>query len=141
MTSRIDPLTPRARSELMGKVRSKGNDSTERALARRFRAERISGWRRHSIDLPGRPDFYFPGHRLAVFVHGCFWHGCPTCYRPPRSNQEFWQGKLSENIARDQRVLYRLKALKVRTMTIWEHEIPLKGWVTRLRRKLDIAAK
>jgi len=134
--SRLDPLTPEARSQLMAKVRSKGNESTEKTMARILRSERISGWRRHRSDLPGRPDFYFPAQRLAVFVHGCFWHGCPRCYRAPKSNRPFWQAKVSENRARDQRVTYQLRAMGIRTVTVWEHEVAGTVWIRRLRRRL-----
>jgi len=71
-----------------------------------------------------RPDFIFPGLRLAVFVDGCFWHGCPDHYvRPRSSNAEFWASKLSQNVARDERQLKQLHAEGWRVIRVWEHEV------------------
>lgn len=74
--------------------------------------------------LPGRPDVVFPGIRLAVFVHGCFWHRCPVC-RPaaPKANSAFWEAKFHQNEARDQRVSEELVGLGWDVETVWEHEI------------------
>ena len=65
---RVDPLSPAARSERMSKVRSTGNASTELVVVRTLKAFRITGWRRHLGWIPGKPDFYFPSARVAVFV-------------------------------------------------------------------------
>jgi len=133
---RRDPLAPEDRSRLMSRVKSSGNDSTEVRIARILRREGISGWRRNVKGLPGTPDFFFSRTRLALFVHGCFWHGCPSCYREPKSNTTFWQTKVAENRVRDRRVLYQLRARGIRTMTVWEHEVMEPGWVARRRRTL-----
>lgn len=73
------------RSEVMSRIRSQGNKVTELRLISIFREARITGWRRKQ-PLLGKPDFVFRQQRLAVFVDGCFWHGCPKCYRRPSSN-------------------------------------------------------
>jgi DNA mismatch endonuclease Vsr len=73
-----DIFTREARSNLMSRIRSRGNHTTELRLAELMRAAGVRGWRRH-LPLPGSPDFAFPRVRLCVFVHGCFWHGCPRC--------------------------------------------------------------
>ncbi len=112
-------LSPENRSEMMSLIRSKGNATTELRLAGLFRKLRITGWRRH-LDLPGRPDFTFPRERLCIFVHGCFWHGCPTCYREPRTNTKFWRTKVVGNQARDRRVVRLLRAAGYQTLTLWE---------------------
>lgn len=71
-----------------------------------------------------RPDFLFPGIRLAVFVDGCFWHGCPDHYvRPRNSTAAFWASKLSQNVARDERQLKQLQADGWRVIRVWEHEV------------------
>jgi DNA mismatch endonuclease (patch repair protein) len=81
------------------------------------------GYRVHS-KLPGRPDLAFPGVRLAVFLHGCFWHRCPSCDLPvPKANREFWEAKFAQNVARDVRVVAELRALGWDSMVIWEHEV------------------
>jgi len=71
-----------------------------------------------------RPDFLFPRLKLAVFVDGCFWHGCPDHYvRPRSSTAEFWARKLAQNVARDERQLKQLQADGWRVLRIWEHEV------------------
>lgn len=117
-------------------MRHRGNASTELAVLRALRQGKITGWRRHTAH-PGRPDFYFPAARLAVFVHGCFWHMCPLCARRmPRARARFWAQKLAANADRDIRVRRKLKARGIRSLVVWEHELPARGWIARLRRAL-----
>src|SRR5258706_14841116 len=110
------------RSEIMSRVRGRRNLATEIALARLFRRYGIVGWRRRS-SLIGRPDFVFPAHRLAVFVDGCFWHGCPQHGGQPRTNRRFWRRKLAGNKSRDYRVTALLTALGWGVLRIWQHEL------------------
>lgn len=70
-----------------------------------------------------RPDVVFPGLQLAVLVHGCFWHGCPKHYAPPRLNSDYWRGKVTSNIARDLRCRAELEAGGWRVLVVWEHEV------------------
>lgn len=120
--SRFHGLT---RSQLMARIRSRGNKKTEVALLALFRAHRITGWRRHQ-PLPGRPDFVFPRERVAVFVDGCFWHGCPRHYKAPGTRSEFWQGKVTTNRARDLRVTRALRAAGWRVVRVWECALAVK---------------
>ena len=106
----------------MSRVRSKGNFSTELRLVALFRKEGITGWRR-SYPLFGKPDFVFPKLRLAVFVDGCFWHGCPVHGTLPRSNQAFWRTKLERNATRDRLVTRTLRARGWRVLRIWHHAL------------------
>lgn len=131
------PTTPE-RSRQMARVRSKGNKSTETRVAKLLRAHRITGWRRH-LDLPGRPDFAFPKAKLALFVDGCFWHGCPTCQRrPPRNNAAFWAEKLAANARRDRRADRHLRAKGWAVMRIWEHALKGERAIeSRVRRALE----
>src|ERR1043166_2862372 len=85
----VDVVSKRKRSEVMSLIRSRGNRETELRLIEIFRKFGVTGWRR-GVDLPGKPDFVFRTERMAVFVDGCFWHGCPRCYRRPKSNQVYW---------------------------------------------------
>jgi DNA mismatch endonuclease, patch repair protein len=71
----------------------------------------------------GRPDLVFPGPRVAVFVDGCFWHGCPEHYVRPRSRTEFWSQKLQENLARDRRQTAALEREGWKVCRFWEHEV------------------
>ena len=98
------------RSWLMSRIRGKGNEKTEVRLARLLRKAGISGWRRH-LSIPGRPDFAFKKQKVAVFVDGCFWHGCPRCFRLPKQNRAFWKAKIEGNRRRDRSVNGRLRRL------------------------------
>jgi DNA mismatch endonuclease (patch repair protein) len=84
-----DIFTKSKRSQVMAAIRSRGNKGTELTLVAILRAAHVTGWRRHQ-PLPGRPDFVFRRARLAVFVDGCFWHGCPKHGRKPASNRGYW---------------------------------------------------
>ena len=120
-----DFLSKPERSERMSRIRGKGNKTTELRLVSVFRANRISRWRRGS-KLVGRPDFVFPKLRLAVFVDGCFWHGCPRHDNKPASNTLFWQRKIARNRQRDRQVNRVLKAKGWRVLRVWEHELAKK---------------
>lgn len=133
-----DVLTPAQRSFNMSRIRGKGNATTELAMVRALRAAKITGWRRHA-ELPGRPDFVFPRRRIAVFVHGCFWHGCSRCYRRPGTNRRYWTEKIAANRRRDARVARYLRAEGWCVMTVWEHAVERHpgAEAERLRRLAD----
>jgi DNA mismatch endonuclease (patch repair protein) len=131
-----DILTKARRSALMAKVRSSGNASTELRLVAVFRALGVTGWRRKAAVL-GKPDFVFPKLKLAVFVDGCFWHGCPIHATQPKQNAEFWRTKIAANQARDRLVTRTLRARGWRVVRFWEHELTRKHQrrlLARLRR-------
>src|SRR3989442_15039967 len=92
-----DPLSRSERSARMARIRSKGNASTEKAVASTLRSEGITGWIKHPTELEGNPDFYFTRHRLVGFVDGCFLHGGPRCGRVPKSRVAFWRAKNAGN--------------------------------------------
>ena len=117
-----DVFTKAKRSEVMSRVRSRGNRSTELRMISIFRSHGISGWRRNRPVL-GRPDFVFPAGRVAVFVDGCFWHGCPWHGRVPASNVAFWTKKFEANQRRDRLVTRTLKRLGWRVVRVWEHAL------------------
>lgn len=119
----MDNVDKTTRSLIMSKIRSKGNHSTERRLRSALMRAGIKGWRIHTKTVKGTPDFYFPGDALAVFVDGCFWHGCPSCYRRPHSRRKYWDSKLARNIERDRRVDEALRLLGTSVLRVWEHEI------------------
>src|ERR1700733_13796768 len=106
----------------MLRIRSTGNRSTEGALIALMRTRGIKGWRRKS-SLPGRPDFVFPKSHVAVFVDGCYWHGCPRCSLASKSNTSYWGPKIAGNRKRDRA---NAKALRIEgwsVIRIWEHEL------------------
>lgn len=95
-------------------------------------------YRLHVRDLPGQPDIVFRSRRVAIFVHGCFWHlhrGCRHS-RIPRTRTEYWSAKLKDNSRRDALNLTKLRRLGWSTFVIWECEAP-KSWMRRLFKLLD----
>lgn len=131
-----DMFSRRQRSEIMSKVKSQGNAATELRLVGILREYRIRGWRRRARVF-GKPDFVFPIVRLAVFVDGCFWHGCPVHAVLPASNRSFWALKLTQNKKRDRLVSHRLKKSGWRVLRIWQHDLRRPDKIAqRLRRAL-----
>lgn len=117
-----DVFTKKKRSKVMAAIRSHGNKTTELRLASVLRAAGITGWRRHQ-SIPGRPDFLFRHARLAVFVDGCFWHGCRWHCRMPKSRGAYWKPKIRRNKARDSAVSILLRKNGWRVIRIWEHSL------------------
>ena len=128
-----DVFTKAKRSEVMSRIPGRGNKNTELALAKVFRANRITGWRRNQ-KVFGKPDFVFQKLKLAVFVDGCFWHGCPKHATKPKNNREFWRRKLSANKARDRIVTPALRRAGWRVLRVWEHELAKKNDARLVRR-------
>jgi DNA mismatch endonuclease (patch repair protein) len=132
-SGRTDPLSPRERSERMARVRSRGNRSTEQAVRGSLRRCGVTGWRSHPPSLFGKPDFFFPKERVAVFVDGCFWHACPHCKRRmPRQRRGFWKAKLQNNVARARIVNETLNKQGIRVLRVWEHELREDAWTGRV---------
>lgn len=123
-----DFLTKKQRSALMASIKGKGNKDTELALMEILRRHHITGWRRNQ-KVFGRPDFVFWRVRCALFVDGCFWHGCPKHCNTPAGNRPFWKKKLAANKARDCRVNRELRKLGWRVVRIWEHDLAKRGEV------------
>lgn len=127
------------RSKVMAAIRGKGNKDTEIRMITLFRSERITGWRR-GVPLVGKPDFVFRRERVAVFVDGCFWHGCPRHGRIPDSRREYWLPKLSRNKARDRLVTRTLRQQGWAVIRVWECELAKAkrgpGVARRVRRAL-----
>jgi len=115
-------LSDEARSRILSAVHSDGNASTELKFASMLRAAKISGWRRRQ-ELYGRPDFVFRSERVAVFIDGCFWHGCPRCSLVPRVNTAYWIPKLARNQQRDKEVSARLRKEGWIVLRVWEHQL------------------
>jgi len=132
-----DVFTKAKRSEVMSRIRGRGNQATEIALAKFFRRNQITGWRRHQ-KVFGKPDFVFKQVRLALFVDGCFWHGCPKHGTQPKGNAAFWRRKISRNQSRDMEVNRTLRKAGWRVLRIWEHELVRKNEGKLIRRILRI---
>jgi DNA mismatch endonuclease (patch repair protein) len=139
-----DVFSKRKRSEVMSRIRGRGNRDTELVLAKLLRAAGITGWRKH-VEIRGRaalprrqnpatehrrptnfrvrPDFVFRQARLALFVDGCFWHGCPRHATKPANNRAFWKKKLAGNKTRDRLVNRALRRAGWRVIRIWECDL------------------
>src|SRR5262245_39696516 len=128
-----DLYSAATRSYVMSRIR-KRNTKAEVLLRKRLWADGLRGYRTHAA-LPGSPDVVWTRGRLAVFVDGCFWHGCPSCRIPkPASRREYWGPKLRRNRLRDRRVDRELRQLGWHIVRIWEHEVRRDGymWAQRI---------
>lgn len=120
MTPTTDVYDPEKRSSVMRRV--KGKNTTPEMTVRRMLTRLGARYRLHRSDLPGRPDVVMPGRRLAIFVHGCFWHGhdCARGARVPKQNRDYWVAKVDRNRARDAASRDALTAAGWRVETLWE---------------------
>lgn len=118
-----DVHTKEQRSRNMSAIRGRYNKSTEIAVLKLFRKSRMKGWRRHPKRLPGTPDFVFPGYKIAIFLDGCFWHGCPKCKLCPGTNKRFWNAKIRTNRKRDSAAKKQLTGNGWKVLRFWEHDI------------------
>jgi len=123
VTSGSDVFDAEKRSAVMRRV--KGKDTTPELKVRRALTRLGARYRLHRKDLPGSPDIVLPGRRLALFVHGCFWHGhdCARGARVPKQNRDYWTAKVGRNVARDAKSRAELEAQGWRVETIWECEL------------------
>jgi DNA mismatch endonuclease (patch repair protein) len=112
-----------SRSKTMRAIRSRGNMATEVPFRLALVRRRIRGWKMHPRIGEARPDFYFPNHKLAVFIDGCFWHGCPKCGHIPKTNVAFWRKKIELNQQRDHSNCMGLKMAGIDVQRFWEHDI------------------
>ncbi len=117
----------------MAQVKGSGNKSTELKIAAILRREGLKGWRRNS-QIRGKPDFVYPKHKIAIFIDGCFWHGCPRCCRIPNTRKEYWIAKIERNMHRDKIVNRDLRKSGWKVMRIWEHEIDKPALTKKLKK-------
>jgi DNA mismatch endonuclease (patch repair protein) len=130
-----DNLSPGDRQKTMRAVKSKGT-KLERALFAMLAGMRLSGWRQNASDILGKPDAVFNARKTAIFVDGCFWHGCPICQRKlPQTNHEYWARKITRNVEHAQDCNQQLSAAGWAVVRIWEHEI------TDARNRQEIRAR
>lgn len=112
-----------SRRRNMQQIRGSGNRTTERRLRGAMVRAGLRGWHTNNRAIKGSPDFLFPQHSLAVFVDGCFWHGCPLCSHVPKTNQDFWRAKIERNRHRDEQVTAALQVQGYEVIRFWEHEL------------------
>lgn len=119
-----DKRSPVPKSENVSRVMSanKAKDTKPEILLRKalWKAG-LRGYRLHYKKVPGRPDIAFVSKKIAIFVHGCFWHRCPHCdYSLPKNNRKFWEKKFKKNVERDKRKIRELRKLEWKVFVIWE---------------------
>jgi DNA mismatch endonuclease (patch repair protein) len=139
----MDRVSPKVRSRNMARITSV-NTLPERTV-RSFLHARGLRYRLHAHTLPGQPDLVFRSRRACVFVHGCFWHGCPKCSdgtRKVKSNRSYWTSKIARNKRRDLVALKALRRNGWKVCVIWECEIENPKRLGRLldqiqKRKLE----
>ena len=122
-----DKVSKEARSRIMASIR--GRDTRPEIAVRRILWRHGLRYRTHDRTILGRPDISNKRKRLAIFVDGCFWHGCPKCYREPETNRDFWRSKVDGNRRRREIVRDGLKRQGFRVIEIWEHEVDCPGVV------------
>lgn len=122
-----DGRAPIPKSESVSRVMSanKGRDTGPELLLRRaLHQAGVPGYRLHWKKAPGRPDIAYPGRRVAVFVHGCYWHRCPHCQPSmPKTHSRFWREKFAKNQERDERKLRELQEAGWTSIVIWECQL------------------
>ena len=134
----VDSISPRERSELMSRVRSK--DSRPEQFVRQLTFSLGYRYRLHVRALPGCPDLVFRPRKKVIFVHGCFWHRHADCVlaRMPKSRVDFWEPKLEGNRQRDEKNRQVLKKAGWKVLIIWECQLNDSAHLERrIRRFLD----
>lgn len=132
----VDNLKPADRLKTMRAVKAKGT-TPERQLFSMLAGMKIRGWRKNVDEIVGKPDVVFTGDHIAIFVDGCFWHGCPHCQRKlPETNREYWIKKIERNIMRAKVNNQKLRENGWKILRIWEHEITSPGARATIRGKI-----
>lgn len=121
-----DVFDERKRSEIMSKVRSKNNKSTELTLIQLFKENNIVGWKRN-YPVKGHPDFVFLDKKIAVFVDGCFWHGHDCRNTRPSNNADYWAKKRERNMKHDKEITELFERRGWTVIRIWECELKKKN--------------
>lgn len=131
-----DVFNNEKRSDIMSKVRSKNNKSTELKLIQIFEENNIKGWRRN-YPVKGHPDFVFLDKKIAIFVDGCFWHGHDCRNTRPSDNAEYWNKKREHNMKHDKKVTALFEQRGWTVIRIWECELKKKNRIDLLNKFLD----
>ena len=131
-----DNLRPKDRRKTMQAVKGKGT-KLERHLFSMLAGMGLSGWKKNVSDIVGKPDVAFVSERVAIFVDGCFWHGCPYCRRVlPETNREYWEHKIKRNVALARSHNRRLRKEGWTVIRIWEHEVSQSANAGKIRTKI-----
>lgn len=140
----VDIVSPAKRSQMMSGI--KGKNSLPEMLVRKALFAMGHRFRLHRRDLPGTPDIAMPGRKIAIFVHGCFWHAHQGCKfaKTPSTRTDFWTAKLQGNVDRDRRAADKLAEMGWRVLNVWEcctrDPEAAKGFSETLRAWIDSGA-
>jgi DNA mismatch endonuclease (patch repair protein) len=122
-----DKRSPQPKNETVSKVMSANiakNTKPEIILRKALWTAGLKGYRKNYKKIAGRPDIAYPKYKLAIFVHGCFWHHCSKCNLSlPKNNSAFWEEKFKNNRLRDKRKINDLNSIGWRVLVIWECDI------------------
>lgn len=131
-TTETIPAIDPERSRVMRAV--KGADTGPEIVVRKALWRVGLRYRLHAKGLPGKPDIVFPSRRIALFVHGCFWHGHAGCprHRIPKTRTEYWTAKISRNQKRDAETRLALEALGWKVLVVWECDLKRAGVLEQL---------
>lgn len=128
-----DNLKPEDRKKTMQAVKGKGT-KLERRLFAMLAGMRVKGWRKNVGDIAGKPDVVFSHEKLAIFIDGCFWHGCPICNRKlPETNREYWVRKINRNVELAKIHNQKLADEGWTVIRIWEHEVKDREAMQRIK--------
>lgn len=130
-----DNMSASDRSRTMASIRSSGNVTTEQRLQQILEDYDVMGWVRQPKVL-GKPDFAFLEHKVAVFVDGCYWHGCPRCKLKAKTNTDYWDKKIRRNRARDRHVTCTLETEGWTVVRFWEHSLSRPWFPAKKLRKV-----
>ena len=114
-----DRITKTQRSYIMSQIRG-SKTKREVTVKKNIDGRKL---RYQPKGIPERPDFASKKMKIAVFIDGCFWHACPRCYRPPKSNKKYWKAKIERNSKRDRTVNLKMKKEGWTVMRFWEHQV------------------
>ena len=133
-----DNLSKADRRRTMRAVKGK-RTGLERRVSGMLAGRGFQGWETNPAGVVGKPDIVFRGKRVAIFVDGCFWHGCPKCHRPlPATNVAYWRRKIARNIKRDAQLRRRLRGAGWRVVRVWEHELVGSKGLRKVATKIGI---
>lgn len=110
----------------MTAIKSKNNKSTEIRFKMLLVRNHLKGWSTNYREIVGKPDFFFKQENVAIFIDGCFWHGCPQCGHIPKTRSDFWKAKITRNKERDMKVTLENEQNGVKVLRFWEHELKNK---------------
>jgi DNA mismatch endonuclease (patch repair protein) len=131
----MDHVSKETRSRIMASVKSKGGKTTEALMGKLLRENGLRGYRKN-WPVIGKPDFAWPGRQIAVFVDGCFWHGCRRCKRPPKTNVDFWLKKFADNRKRDAKVSRTLRRRGWKVIRVRECAVRKETTIRRIESAL-----